>query len=479
MTVSFNPKKLEMFRNAHFESTKSIANLDGANGLKANKKLGNPIWRLFRSDDTRDANNAVRTELLKSLGQAFGLSGMSEKDGKVTFSKEFMTKLEKILGADVLKTDDFKVKDDGTVSSGKPLTSRRITAILNKAAVVSNTDDFNVDIYKAKMDAIKKDLGLAGLSEKQLQKVLKDKPYLGLFLTAEKGLDFLKNDLFLARTVIDPETKKPVIVFGEEGSKEDKSFIRMDPGYQKVMAKNNDDDDDFSIGNAYQVKNLATGEYEEYNGAYKDNYLKKKLDNALIHTETVKFDSDTSKSIEPMKKYIYGTVQLFARKMVDVYFKAKELGKLDEFMKHLNGNAGACMEEKGKRLIAFEESITPKDGLNAPSAGEAAELERIAKMNVGNNAPPPKPEDLLYDAIDALNKTDEKYNNSEDWNDFSEPIKEKLLGKTVQITIPVKNDKGYYDFIEAKKDGKPIVRPLTAEDIDTIGKACLFNSGVI
>ena len=430
MTVTFNPKTLDMFRNAQFESTRSIANLDGANGLKSNKTLG--IWRLFRSNKTTEANNAVRAELLKSLGQSFGLSGMSEKNGRVTFSKEFMTKLEKILGADVLKTADFKIEADGTVSSGKPLTSRRITAILNKAAVVGQTDDFNIDIYKVKMDAIKKDLGLAGLSEKQLQKVLKDKPYLGLFLTAEKGLDFLKNDLFLARTVIDPETKKPVIVFGEEGSKEDKSFIRMDPGYQKVMAKNNDDDDDFSIGNVYQVKNLATGEYEEYNG-----------------------------------------------KMIDVYFKAKELGKLDEFMKHLNGNAGACMEEKGKRLIAFEESITPKDGLNAPSAGEAAELERIAKMNVGNNAPPPKPEDLLYDAIDALNKTDEKYNNSEDWNDFSEPIKEKLLGKTVQITIPVKNDKGYYDFIEAKKDGKPIVRPLTAEDIDTIGKACLFNSGAI
>ena len=324
MTVTFNPKTLDMFRNAQFESTRSIANLDGANGLKSNKTLG--IWRLFRSNKTTEANNAVRAELLKSLGQSFGLSGMSEKNGRVTFSKEFMTKLEKILGADVLKTADFKIEADGTVSSGKPLTSRRITAILNKAAVVGQTDDFNIDIYKMKMDAIKKDLGLAGLSEKQLQKVLKDKPYLGLFLTAEKGLDFLKNDLFLARTVIDPETKKPVIVFGEEGSKEDKSFIRMDPGYQKVMAKNNDDDDDFSIGNVYQVKNLATGEYEEYNGAYKDNYLKKKLDNALIHTETVKFDSDTSKSIEPMKKYIYGTVQLFARKLIDVYFKAKELG---------------------------------------------------------------------------------------------------------------------------------------------------------
>ena len=101
MTVTFNPKTLDMFRNAQFESTRSIANLDGASGLKSNKTLG--IWRLFRSNKTTEANNAVRAELLKSLGQSFGLSGMSEKNGRVTFSKEFMTKLEKILGADVLK----------------------------------------------------------------------------------------------------------------------------------------------------------------------------------------------------------------------------------------------------------------------------------------------------------------------------------------------------------------------------------------
>ena len=90
MTVTFNPKTLDMFRNAQFESTRSIANLDGANGLKSNKTLG--IWRLFRSNKTTEANNAVRAELLKSLGQSFGLSGMSEKNGRVTFSKEFMTK---------------------------------------------------------------------------------------------------------------------------------------------------------------------------------------------------------------------------------------------------------------------------------------------------------------------------------------------------------------------------------------------------
>ena len=435
MTVTFNPKTLDMFRNAQFESTRSIANLDGASGLKSNKTLG--IWRLFRSNKTTEANNAVRAELLKSLGQSFGLSGMSEKNGRVTFSKEFMTKLEKILGADVLKTADFKIEADGTVSSGKPLTSRRITAILNKAAIVSQTDDFNIDIYKMKMDAIKKDLGLAGLSEKQLQKVLKDKPYYRLFLTAEKGLDFLKNDIHLARTVINPETHDTEIVFGEEGSKEDKSFIRMAPEIQKSTGNERKDNDEFLRGiNIYQVKNLATGEYEEYNGAYKDNYQNKKLDNELIHTNFVNFNCHTSKSIEPLKKYIYGTVQMFSQKMIDVYFAAKERGKLDDFMEHLKNNPGACLEEKGKRLNEFEQNNLPKDG--APTKAQVAEFERIAAEKVGKNVPPPKPEELIYAAIDALNKTDEKYNTSTNWNDFSKPIKEKLLGKMVQITIPVK-----------------------------------------
>ena len=137
-----------------------------------------------------------------------------------------------------------------------------------------------------------------------------------------------------------------------------------------------------------------------------------------------------------MKKYIYGTVQMFSQKMIDVYFAAKERGKLDDFMEHLKNNPGACLEEKGKRLNEFEQNNLPKDG--APTKAQVAEFERIAAEKVGKNVPPPKPEELIYAAIDALNKTDEKYNTSTNWNDFSKPIKEKLLGKMVQITIPVK-----------------------------------------
>ena len=52
----------------------------------------------------------MRTELLKSLGQAFGLKGMTEENGKVKFSQEFMNKLESLLGPNVFKKSDFGVK---------------------------------------------------------------------------------------------------------------------------------------------------------------------------------------------------------------------------------------------------------------------------------------------------------------------------------------------------------------------------------
>ena len=98
MPVNFNSKPLEMFHGAQFANANSIVNLDGDNKLKSNGKLGSALWKPFRSGDTKDANNAIRTQLLKSLGQAFGLSGMTETGGKVTFSRAFMDELEKILG---------------------------------------------------------------------------------------------------------------------------------------------------------------------------------------------------------------------------------------------------------------------------------------------------------------------------------------------------------------------------------------------
>ena len=66
---------------------------------------------------------------------------------------------------------------------------------------------------------------------------------------------------------------------------------------------------------------------------------------------------------------------------------------------------------------------------------------------------------------------------AENWADFSAAAKEKLVGKTAKIVVPFKNEEtGFYEFKPLVVDGKEVVRPLTAEDVDTIGKACLFNS---
>lgn len=64
---------------------------------------------------------------MKALGKAFGLEIQYDGD-KASFSDDFMRKLEEILG-DEFRRSDFGIKN-GEVASGKPLTQRRIKAIV-------------------------------------------------------------------------------------------------------------------------------------------------------------------------------------------------------------------------------------------------------------------------------------------------------------------------------------------------------------
>jgi hypothetical protein len=233
----------------------------------------------------------------------------------------------------------------------------------------------------------------------------------------------------------------------------------------------------------FRMPGSKEGDYQPLNGNLGDfehgfnHQLFLALGGELIHTERAHFDSSGT-DIEPLKKYIAQTIQLFAQKMVDVYLECKAEGKMDAFRAHCE-NPGACMEEKGRQLTKFEEKhfAPPAQEGTGLTKAAAAELERIANQAVGDNAPPDKSEDLLYGVIDALNQGDEKLNTSENWADFSAAAKEKLVGKTAKIVVPFKNEEtGFYEFKPLVVDGKEVVRPLTAEDVDTIGKACLFNS---
>ena len=132
--VDLNLSALDTFRKNVFENADAIVTADGQNKkLQQKGAFSNAnVLRFIRSSGTKAENNAVRTMLLKSLGETFNIQGMTaHADGKVTFSREFMDKLESLLGKE-FKRSDFSVGDDGMVKSGKPLTARRVKAIVGK-----------------------------------------------------------------------------------------------------------------------------------------------------------------------------------------------------------------------------------------------------------------------------------------------------------------------------------------------------------
>ena len=74
----------------------TIVNVNGDGNLVANRKTFSSVnvFRWMRSSATKAANNEVRTEFLRSLGEAFGIEGATVgNDGKTRFSKEFMDRL--------------------------------------------------------------------------------------------------------------------------------------------------------------------------------------------------------------------------------------------------------------------------------------------------------------------------------------------------------------------------------------------------
>lgn len=479
--MSFDISALNTFRNVNLGGDNAIANLNGEGGVKKNKELGSFIGKMFRSSRTEACNNAIRAELLRSLGQAFGLGGVSERDGKLRFSADFMKRLESILGRDVLKTADFKIGADGSVTSGKPLTQRRITAIVEKAIVYDKTG-FSINAYRQKLESIKQDLGLGGLSSAQIDALNKgkDTPQITkLFIHASKSLDFLAG-LEFGKPVVDKKTGKTQ--YYEYPGGEDKSFIRLNPelAFRMEMGENvsNFRGDRFQ----YRLPGSTLDDYKPLSGSFDDqksgfsNQLFQVLGGELIHTERAHFNKNGT-DIEPLKKYIAQTIQLFVQKFVDVYLECKAEGKMDEFRAHCE-KPGACMEQKGLQLTQFQaEHLSPAQDGAAPTRAEAAELVRIANTSVGDNDPPQGVDKLVDGVLDALGQADAKLADSEDWADFREQAKEKLVGKTAQIVEPVMDKaRNQYKFVPVMEHGRPLVRPLTAEDLEKIGPACLYNT---
>jgi hypothetical protein len=115
-----------------------------------------------------------------------------------------------------------------------------------------------------------------------------------------------------------------------------------------------------------------------------------------------------------------------------------------------------------------------KDHLSEMTVEErmaAAEAQRVAD-SVGNGGKPATADRLVFNVIQELMGLDENLRESENWNDFAEQAKQRLVGRNATITLPELEGNGYA-FNPVKEDGQELVRPLTAEDVDRIGPACL------
>ena len=283
MAIQFDLNALSRFSNVNFGDNDAIANLDEGNGLVQNEKLGFILTRKFRSSTAEKQNNAVRTELLKALGNAFGLNdGVSVNNGKTTFTDQFMNRLEEILGP-AFKRGDFGIKN-GVVDSGKPLTQRRIHAIVKAARAKGDAEAYDGTTYLVKVDYIKGLIkGKGGLDGAAKQSAL------DFFdVKIRKTIDFL-----------------------------DKEFKGL--SYAKVGRNN---------GDFQKYIKEKTGLDVDVDKIFSDLHAKNAIKDASLDNDRIvnidDIDDIADKTFEPVKQKIGELLKTLVKKSVDLFIEAME-----------------------------------------------------------------------------------------------------------------------------------------------------------
>ena len=432
--MSFNLSALDPFRNASLAGGTAIANIGKDGAVVQKNNYHGALGAIFRTSSTKDANNAARTELLRSLGDAFGLEGVGRNDkGVVTFSKDFMDKLAGLLGPE-FKRDDFGVGADGTVKSGKPLTQRRISAIVSQATLAAR-GEFDAAIYRAKLGSIGEALAKMPPNTKYVDSA---KAY---FAYAGKCLDFLENDF--------------------EG------LIQENPYWSESRAKS---DPDYDVPRFCFVK---PGQYEGEPCANRNSFV-----NYIAYESTIKpvlhyelyhnlpKELNTPEDVKTLKDYVRNTIRMYIQTATDLFLDAQKAGKLPELMQKIDDNAGACMDDKASRPGQWRKDLGLM-GANDLSGVAMHDKDQTLNQCIGN-------------VISAIVKANP--DNVGKWEDVADQVKKDLVGVIRPIDVPeivTSRSKDGEELVEHKfrplvgETGKPVVRAITEADIDAIGPAVL------
>lgn len=313
MASDINFSALNAYRSVKFADANAIINKDDTS-IKQKGTYTGALSALTRSKATKAENNEARTQLLESLGRTFGLESSVNAEGKITFSEAFMDKLEALLG-DAFKRSDFGLSSDGVVTSGKPLTQRRITAIMEKvdAEIFKMPETFTGSTYQSLFSVMVSDLKLPVAPEGVGLNLNDQTEGLEMFKTLQKILNKqveLENNATNPELANNPDIKAQL----EQHGKLELLRVADDGSLQMNMVRGN-----YLKLSALELKMLLSQQFGVSTGVSQLNGSQQRLLN---------LGTEENRAIA---NEINQLVKDFAKVAVDKYFEAKEAGCVEQF----------------------------------------------------------------------------------------------------------------------------------------------------
>lgn len=319
MPINFDTsaiKAFDTYRTTAMDANTNIQKKDGA--LRTGGTGVGFFAAIGRGSEAKAANNAARTDFLSSLGRAYRIEGMKVENGRTTFSRGFMDQLEKILGPD-FKRGDYGLDADGRVASGKPLTARRIKAVLTKAIVGGNMA-FSAADYQVKLDAVFADIGARSKKGEDMSDVRER------FGIVRNALAFLKDEL--------PLLLEDNFEYDEKADEDAPAETRC-PFTVRIASENG------------AVEQKPVTSKETVFGYLRDTR------GFILHYENFKTGVQDAKFADVARAYISNVLEAYVKMAVDLYLATKNTGNFKAFKSEFTASA-ICMEAKTSNLQAFK-----------------------------------------------------------------------------------------------------------------------------
>ena len=156
-------------------------------------------------------------------------------------------------------------------------------------------------------------------------------------------------------------------------------------------------------------------------------------------------------------------MQTYVTMAVDLFIACEKRERLDEFFDVI-ARPAVCTEAKVRALSEFKLEVIPLDDAD----GNIADHDTHTPLN-----------HCISLEIDAIIKKHPELVESDSFADFADEVKANLVGKVRPIEESYVTASGTKFKPLLDGDGKPVIREITAEDIDRIGQPCMdaINGG--